>query len=112
MASPLSFSTNNTRAKLRRMQSRLASLAAMKKRGDSAEDLATEAGAVTVKENTDMARIQSLFAGKPDEQTLCTLKSHGFRWSLSQEAWQRNLNEAGRYAARCVLKSISGDSAD
>ncbi len=105
------FSTTNTRAELRRMQSRLASLAEMKKRGDSAEDVETEAGAVTVKENTDMARIQLLFPGKPDEQTRRTLKSHGFRWSPSQGAWQRNLNEAGRYAASLVLKSISGDSA-
>ncbi|MDI6835576.1 MAG: hypothetical protein QMD99_07670, partial [Rhizobiaceae bacterium] len=103
--------TTNTRAELRRMQTRLASLAAMKKRGDRAEDVETEAGAVTVKENTDMARIQLLFPGKPDEQTRRTLKSHGFRWSPSQGAWQRNLNEAGRYAAKCVLKSISGDSA-
>lgn len=102
------FSTTNTRVELRRMQSRLAS---MKKRGDRAEDVETEAGAVTVKENTDMARIQLLFPGKPDEQTRRTLKSHGFRWSPSQGAWQRNLNEAGRYAASRVLKSISGDSA-
>lgn len=105
------FSTTNTRAELRRMQTRLASLAAMKKRGDRAEDVETEAGAVTVKENADMARIQLLFPGKPDEQTRRTLKSHGFRWSPSQGAWQRNLNAAGRYAASRVLKSISGDSA-
>ena len=105
------FSTTNTRAELRRMQSRLASLAAMKTRGDRAEDVETEAGAVTIKENTDMARIQLLFPGTPDEQTRRTLKSYGFRWSPSQGAWQRNLNEAGRYAASCVLKSISGESA-
>lgn len=103
------FCTTNTRAELCRMQSRLTSLAAMKKRGDSAEEGETEAGAMTVKENTELARIQLLFPGKPDELTRRTLKSHGFRWSPSQGAWQRNFNEAGRYAAKSVLKSISGN---
>jgi hypothetical protein len=95
------FCTTNTRAELRRMQ----------QRGDRSKEVETEAGAVEVKENTEIARIQMIFPGKPDEEARRILKSHGFRWSPSRGAWQRHLNEAGRYAVKTVLSKISGASA-
>ena len=105
------FSTTNSRAELRRLQHRLATLARMKERGTQSQEVETSAGAVEIKENADMARIQLIFPDKPDEPTRRTLKANGFRWSPSQGAWQRHLNEAGRYAAQRVLKTISGASA-
>ncbi|RVH24452.1 hypothetical protein CN215_17350 [Sinorhizobium meliloti] len=105
------FSTTNSRAELRRLQQRLAALARMKERGNQSQEVETSAGAVEIKENADIARIQLLFPGKPDGPTRRVLKANGFRWSPSQGAWQRHLNEAGRYAAQRVLKTISGASA-
>lgn len=32
------------------------------------------------------------------------------RWSPLSGAWQRHLNNAGRYAAKYVLDSLSGDA--
>lgn len=101
------FSTTNSRAELRRLQQRLAVVARMKERGTKSQELETNAGAVEIKENADIARIQLIFPGKPDDTTRCILKANGFRWSPSQGAWQRHLNEAGRYAAQQVLKTIS-----
>ncbi len=83
----------------------------MKERGTRSQEVKASAGAVEIRENADIARIQLIFPGKPDEPTRRALKVNGFRWSPSQVAWQRYLNEAGRYAARRVLKSISGASA-
>ncbi|MEY9534694.1 hypothetical protein ABIA19_004547 [Sinorhizobium fredii] len=105
------FSTTNSRAELRRLQQRLAVVARMKERGTQSQELETSAGAVEVKENADIARIQLIFPGKPDDPTRRVLKANGFRWSPSQGAWQRHLNEAGRYAAQRVLKMIIDDSA-
>ncbi|MEY9536915.1 hypothetical protein [Sinorhizobium fredii] len=105
------FGTTNNRAELRRLQRRLAALAKMKERGTQSQEVDTSAGAVEIKENADMARIQLIFPDKPDEPTRRMLKANGFRWSPSQGAWQRHLNEAGRYAAQRVLKTISGASA-
>ncbi len=105
------FSTANSRAELRRLQQRLAALARMKERGTQSKEVETDVGAVEIKENADIARIQLLFQGKPDDPTRRVLKANGFRWSPSQGAWQRHLNEAGRYAAQRVLKTISGASA-
>ncbi|WP_318874486.1 hypothetical protein RWA02_32705 (plasmid) [Sinorhizobium meliloti] len=83
----------------------------MKERGNQSQEVETSAGAVEIKENANIARIQLLFPGKPDGPTRRVLKANGFRWSPSQGAWQRHLNEAGRYAAQRVLKTISGASA-
>ncbi len=93
------FSTTNSRAELRRLQQRLAVLARMKERGTRTHELETSAGAIEINENADIARIQLIFPDKPDDTTRRVLKANGFRWSPSQGAWPRHLNEAGRYAA-------------
>ncbi|TIT04804.1 MAG: hypothetical protein E5W74_33810, partial [Mesorhizobium sp.] len=98
-------------AEIRRLQGRLKSLTRMHKRGTQSQEVETQAGAVEIKENANMARIQMIFPGKPDEATRRALKANGFRWSPSQGAWQRHLNEAGRWAAERVMKAISAEGA-
>ncbi|RUV66735.1 hypothetical protein EOA50_30085, partial [Mesorhizobium sp. M1A.F.Ca.IN.020.30.1.1] len=96
---------------IRRLQGRLKSLTRMQERGTQSQEVETQAGAVEIKENADLARIQMIFPGKPDEATRRALKANGFRWSPSQGAWQRHLNEAGRWAAERVMKAISAEGA-
>lgn len=60
-------------------------------------------GTVKIIEDPDIARIQLVYPGKPDEATRDKLKAHGFRWAPSEGAWQRQLNAAGRSAASAVL---------
>lgn len=105
------FDTSGSRAEIRRLQGRLSSLTRMHERGTQSQEVETQAGAVEIKENADMARIQMVFPGKPDEATRRALKANGFRWSPSQGVWQRHLNEAGRWAAERVMKAISADGA-
>nr|WP_225168003.1 hypothetical protein [Ensifer sp. IC4062] len=59
------FSTANSRAELRRLQQRVAALARMKERGTQTEEVETSAGAVEIKENADIARIQLIFPDSP-----------------------------------------------
>ncbi|MCL1830993.1 MAG: hypothetical protein FWG21_06145 [Oscillospiraceae bacterium] len=49
--------------------------------------------------NTEFNRLQLFFDEKPDESQRSVLKSHGFKWAPSQEAWQRQLNDNAIYAA-------------
>jgi hypothetical protein len=49
--------------------------------------------------NTDMNRLQLFFDGKPPEEQRAQLKSNGFKWAPSQDAWQRQLNDNAIYAA-------------
>ena len=64
-------------------------------------------GDVKVIENFEITRVQIIFPGKPDEPTRAILKNNGFRWAPSEEAWQRLLNNNGRYAANQVISKIA-----
>lgn len=103
---PLKFDTTLDRAEIRRLQDRLASLEKLQERGDVETKVETSLGEIEIVENTEAARIQLFFPGKPDEQTRSLLKSNGFRWSPSHGAWQRHLNDNGRWAAKRVVKEL------
>jgi hypothetical protein len=98
----------NNSANIKRMESRLAGLEAKRNAAPADDvDVATVAGDVTVSENIEADRIQLFFPGKPDGATRSKLKARGFRWSPTQGAWQRHLNNAGRSAAQQVLAELS-----
>ena len=62
--------------------------------------------------NREENRLQILFDEKPDEQKRSALKGNGFKWSPSQGAWQRQLNDNAIYAASRMefLRPESGES--
>lgn len=63
-------------------------------------------GEVTIIHNVEENRIQLKFPGKPPAEARAILKSNGFRWSRYNTAWQRQLNNAGIYAADSALGQI------
>lgn len=91
-----SFELTNNNANIRRMQQRLQQL----EKAAEAETIEAEpVEGLRVVENVETNRVQLFFDGKPDDETRARLKQGGFRWARSQSAWQRHLNNAGRYAA-------------
>lgn len=106
-----SFSLSGELAEIKRLEGRLAALEANQKRGTVETTHNTTAGALTITENPDAARIQLTFPGKPDPAVRDVLKSNGFRWAPTAGAWQRHLNNAGRYAAKQVLSALQVEAA-
>ena len=49
--------------------------------------------------NQEENRLQLIFDGKPTEEQRSQLKRWGFRWSPTNRAWQRQLNNNAIYAA-------------
>lgn len=114
----MSYRLQNGNAELHRIQARIDTLNKAKEQAEAAKanpQAAAEATAakypkvdgVEVQENAEEMRVQLRFPGKPDEQTRSLLKSHGFRWSPTQGAWQRQLNANGTYAARQVMNTLA-----
>ncbi len=114
----MSYRLQNGNAELHRIQARIDTLNKAKAQAEAARanpQAAAEATAakypkvdgVEVQENAEEMRVQLRFPGKPDEQTRTLLKSHGFRWSPTQGAWQRQLNGNGTYAARQVMNTLA-----
>lgn len=60
----------------------------------------------TVIENNDVMRLQIIFPDKPDEVTRNILKSNGFKWAPSQNAWQRQLTDNSRRALKRIIKEL------
>ena len=48
--------------------------------------------------NTQKSRLQLFFDEKPDESKRTMLKRYGFRWTPTEGAWQRLLNDNAIYA--------------
>ena len=108
------FTLQNRNAELRRLKGRIEQISQAKSAAETAasnpESVAAKypkVDGVEVQENAEQMRVQLRFPGKPDETTRTLLKSHGFRWSPSQGAWQRQLNGNGTYAARQVMEQLS-----
>lgn len=98
-----SFHLTNNSANIRRIKKRIEDLKA-EQESEAVED--QEYDGFTLHEDSDLMRIQFLFDDKPDEETRTILKSHGFKWSPKNKAWQRMLNRNGRSAAQQVISCI------
>lgn len=99
------WALSNNNANIRRLRERIAELDKEAERAASApEDV--EGEGYTIRENSEIGRIQIFFDDKPDADVRALLKSYGFRWAPSQGAWQRMLNENGRRAAKDVIEKI------
>lgn len=96
-----SWQLSNNNAEIRRVKARIEELTRQQEKGYVG--WLFDGGVVEA--NREANRLQIVFEDKPDEDTRTELKSHGFRWSPSVGAWQRQLNDNAIYAAnhiRCI----------
>lgn len=95
-----SYQLSNNLANIKRMRGRVAELEAKAKAADEVGFKEQEFNGLTVVKNFTEDRLQLLFDGKPDDEVRKVLKSNGFRWAPSQQAWQRKLTNNALYALR------------
>ena len=102
-----SWALTNNNANIHRVRDRIATLEKEAQRAaENADAEPVKGDGFELVENAEIGRIQFLFDEKPDDDTRALLKSYGFRWSPSQGAWQRMLNDNGRYAAQKVMEKL------
>ncbi len=87
-----------------------AAISAAAKEADVQHEEREVAGVRLVK-NTALDRVQLVFPGKPDPETIKDLKRSAFRWSPREGAWQRQLTRNGIWAAEGILAGLSADRA-
>ena len=101
------YELSNNNANIRRIKERIATLEKEALRAaENAGKGPVEGEGYRLVENAEIGRIQFFFDAKPDAETRDVLKDRGFRWAPSQGAWQRMLNESGRYAAKVVREYL------
>ncbi len=95
---------------LERLQ-RSADKAALSAVAATVDHRALEFPGVKLVQNTTLNRIQLLFDGKPEAETIAKLKGEAFRWSPRESAWQRQNTNNGVQAAYRVLRSLGHGAA-
>lgn len=101
-----SFELSNNNANIKRIRDRIAEL---EKRQTAPAPAGWEFDGGEVVMNTAENRLQLIFDGKPDADIREVLKSNGFRWAPSQNAWQRQLTNNAIYAAKHI-KAIAPET--
>ena len=96
------FNLSNNNANIRRMKQRLEEL----ERRAGQETKEEDHNGIKLVENVEENRVQIIFPGKPEPEVRAILKQNGFRWSPRNMAWQRHLNNSGRFSAQSVIKQI------
>jgi hypothetical protein len=94
-----SWELSNSSANMRRVKERIEHL----RRSAQREHKEREVNGVRIVENVEANRLQLFFLGKPEAEIRAKLKSHGFRWSPMEGAWQRHLGNNAIWAANYVL---------
>ena len=97
--------TKNLGANIRRVRQRIEELKAAAERTAAPP---IEGEGFSIEEDVDDNRIRFRFDERPDRETTAKMKRAGFRWSRRHGAWQRQLNNAGRYAAHRMAKELFG----
>lgn len=93
-----SYELSNNNAEIRRLKERIENL--KKQKETTFEGWDFEGGEVVL--NKDINRLQIIFEDKPDEEIREELKSNGFRWAPSQQAWQRQFTNNALYAIKQI----------
>lgn len=102
-----SYQLTNNNGNMKRIADRI-------KRLESIEKLVTQEitiGPVKLVQNVEANRMQILFPDKPSEEVRKELKSHGFRWSPMEGAWQRHISNAAQYYAKQIVTKFYGTAA-
>lgn len=102
---PYELSGNN--AEIHRLEKRIETLKAIKEVGS--REYETDFFSVT--EDAEDMRLRLFFDYKPSEEIRDTLKSNGFKWSPSNECWQRQLTESAKFAMQRVLEKCKNEVA-
>lgn len=102
-----SYMLTNNNANIRRIRGRIEVLEAAAKR----EAVEVKKETYSYAEDTDENRVMFKFDGKPSEEIRNKLKSNGFKWSPSRDAWVRQLNANGICAGVFVRKFLDSQTA-
>ena len=66
-----------------------------------------EVNGVQIVKNFDLDRVQIIFDGKPDGETIAALKGSAWNWSPRNKAWQRKLTNAAFLSAERIAEGRS-----
>ena len=98
------FGLANNSANMRRVEERIKLMEVKESRANTTGQKEFSFDGFTVVYNFEADRIQVRHDSKPSADVIQAFKRSGFRWSPSFQAWQRQMNTNGIWAAERLLK--------
>ena len=100
------FGLQNNNANMKRVEQRIKELEAKEQnRQDEPEkEFSFNGGKVVM--NYEADRIQIKHDTKPSQEVITLMKRNGFKWSPTNQAWQRQLTSNAIYVTKHLLKSL------
>lgn len=98
-----SYRLQNNNQNMKRVKDRITQLESVSKMKSSEVII----GDVKILTNVEDNRLQIFFPNKPADEVRRELKRHGFRWSPSVGAWQRQISNTAAYYAREIVTNMT-----
>jgi hypothetical protein len=98
------YKLSNNNAEIRRLRERLASAEARVEAASAGPVESEAAAGVRMEENAQDDRLRLFFDEKPSDEVRASLKASAFKWSPNAGAWQRQLTDNARAAARRIIE--------
>jgi hypothetical protein len=95
---------SNSNANIKRYKKRIAELRATANRTE-AEDI--QGDGYIIKQCKEDNRIRFIFDEKPPPEICQIMRRNGWKFSRYNMAWQRHLNNNGRYSAKSVIRQLA-----
>jgi len=96
---PFTYQLSNNSGNTKRMKDRLKTLEHQAGKTTQSHNI----GDIEIVENVEANRVQILFPDIPSPEIRTKLKQNGFRWSRTNMAWQRHLNDHAVYLAKQIV---------
>ncbi len=100
------FELKNNGANIRRLKERLEKLNMQRSQDTTSETL----NGIRIIDNVEANRLQLFFPEKPSREIIQKLKSNGFRWTPSIQAWQSYRNNVARPRALEIVEGYTKES--
>jgi len=99
------YSTTNNNAKIKRVKERIELMERKEAAAETKGNTEHQYSGFKVVENRLIDRIQIIHETKPNSKIIATLKSHGFKWSPANQAWQRQMTGNAVFVTNRLIKS-------
>lgn len=97
-----SYMLRNSNGRIKNIKDRIAKL----EKAAAQDTKEIEINGIKIVDNVELNRLQIIFDSKPDQETRTILKSHGFKWSPHNTAWQRFRGEVAMRIAKQICEDI------
>ncbi|MES2214354.1 MAG: hypothetical protein V4465_03150, partial [Patescibacteria group bacterium] len=99
-----SYALTSVNNKIKTLEKRLEDTSAKREKADTTGNEVMQYGDTTITKNFDENRVQVTFKERPDQAMIDKLKARGFKWSPTNNAWQRILTNKAVYDAKILVK--------